>query len=1849
MNNIGLRNYSKNLIRDLPYGKAYINLCPAETNLIVVIPLIEEMGIDYIFNYLSKNENGTISKGGHVSLFRRIDSNNRVQNSDFSIDQYTSGVENKDTRMTLNKSPIDRYGLAYTYSLTDKNKNVVRYRDPFRDYPYEMVDSKNKKTTITQSSSAIIAAIDNYSSVLTRSNDGTINKIEFKHKGKILKTVVITKLNNQSLRFEYQSPRGGVNTFEFKFSDNEVELNNLLSAVGEKYLFENSKLREIYTIDHGRIKKQAELLFDATNNITTITDASNKQEHFFFERRLIDGKYYYFNSLYVNDKGEVNSTYLDNEFKTVYQFGYDNIALNSAVIKGQCVDIDDGNCEQYQNKTELEDNLFGLIDVCNPLTMDWSFNVSALGSDALTLSCFVKALNNQCEVTAELNESKQTIQVSNNWKLLCVRLDVKKTIERINVKFNSNAAVLITPFNVFKDSFANIYKYNGDDATSQDLLDGVASGNGTKYNFRYNKDNELISFVGPHGVRVSYDYTNHKITRECVDSECWSLDSYTYYENDLVSHKHDGLYYIDYEYDNFEAIKTVRDALSCVDIEARNEYGNITKLLLKDVQNEEDSTSATYTYDSNQRLTSATAQNGSKYTFFYDDCSRMTQVSLNGKCIFKYTYNENDQIVRQYFGDNSDYYEFEYVDGKNVISRISHSSGSVHYGYEYDEFDRLVEVNETRNGVTKILNSYIYDSKGAHVKTINDTKDLTKVFDNSSNVIRSIDTFNQKTLIQEFDVPGRSKSTSPESILNELSEINGYSLATYLGAYDCSGPNNNYQCFTLINNLSNRPGKNYNVNSVSSNHRLFYELGRNWSSGVVKETFAFWFRSPKHHDCACLFKIDGKNSNSGIAIYERTNHFELVKVDKNANRTTLLSTNTSLHYSTNDWNFISISINIDPANNLNRCEIRVNSKLYVVNDKLTNISSLVSGDVQVRLGYNLKGEADSSEFCDAFQTCYFTIFGIWDPDTTNTDTTDFYKSTKDYLEDNVVIDYSGVDYSVARLIKDTNTNYGSFKVFPLDNNFLSLDYDPLNESDEDKPYELEVRDGYKIDGDRFFNFNEHLKRYAFVADGNKLSFRVNMEQKGTIAASFFLGNPNDKQVLFDTRGTGTRLTLYRNINGQAIVVLNGYPLLNSNAKIDSGWHNVAITFDATNGSQLNALVIIDGISYTYSFSSSTQIAIEEIMLGRSFYSETDNGGYQTNRPLYGQIANFAYCNINSSLNTVVNYFTNIAGILKIQMYDELGVIRKEDINKGNIKIFEKSINYRNVGPQVTNEYYRFANESDNFERSYSFDNAGNVVGISQYGQDNRELWYKYDYRGFLIEESSTDPDWTITYTYDGNGNILTRTHGPRYEVCGYGFPPPTRPTSDRPVETDTFVYDSQCPDKLIRFNDKQIEYDRTSPGNIVSIGTLGHKKTFKYEGRRLVQVTFNETPSIEIKITFEYNDKGLRTSKTTASYLVRFNKQTFQTTYTKIAESVFKYEYDGNYLVYEKSNKEGEIFYLYDEAKQLYGYILNGSKYFYIKDFLHNVLGVVDENGEIVAKYNYDAYGNLLSEEGQIYNPIRYKGYYFDSELNMFYCQSRYYVPELCRWLNMDNPTFLKYDSAIGMNLFAYCNNNPVMGIDPDGHIAFFVITLIIGAVIGAAVAYSNAKANGATGWDLALQTLGGAVVGGLIGAAVGAGIAAAAAGSFTASTAAVGKGIATIYSIGKAVAATHGIASGLAAAGWQIVDNISNAIGYVPHVFWSGGDPAKNAAGNLAVDVGGKSLEGTWTGFYLTSINYSTQGPAWTYASEMFATQVPTGGLAYAVQISQGVRLASTWATVEYPILAQKAVKILFEILGLM
>lgn len=117
-----------------------------------------------------------------------------------------------------------------------------------------------------------------------------------------------------------------------------------------------------------------------------------------------------------------------------------------------------------------------------------------------------------------------------------------------------------------------------------------------------------------------------------------------------------------------------------------------------------------------------------------------------------------------------------------------------------------------------------------------------------------------------------------------------------------------------------------------------------------------------------------------------------------------------------------------------------------------------------------------------------------------------------------------------------------------------------------------------------------------------------------------------------------------------------------------------------------------------------------------------------------------------------------------------------------------------------------------------------------------------------------------------------------------------------------------------------------------------------------------------------------------------------------------------------------------------------------------NVFAMIDQNREVVATYEYDWWGNVLKSDTKgiaAENPFGYAGYMYDKEIGMYYLIARYYNPEHGAFLSVD-PDPGDEDDPLTRNGYTYGDNNPMMMVDPDGHLAWFVPIAIHGARIAA-------------------------------------------------------------------------------------------------------------------------------------------------------------------------------------------------------
>ena len=294
---------------------------------------------------------------------------------------------------------------------------------------------------------------------------------------------------------------------------------------------------------------------------------------------------------------------------------------------------------------------------------------------------------------------------------------------------------------------------------------------------------------------------------------------------------------------------------------------------------------------------------------------------------------------------------------------------------------------------------------------------------------------------------------------------------------------------------------------------------------------------------------------------------------------------------------------------------------------------------------------------------------------------------------------------------------------------------------------------------------------------------------------------------------------------------------------------------------------------------------------------------------------------------------------------------------------------------------------------YGYDDNGNIASATLNGK-----WtgYTYDALGQLIQVNdhsdtrSGENGTTWKYTYDLGGNILKK------ERFAYA-------DTTNPLETVTYTYgDANWRDKLTAVNGSTIRYDAI--GNPLNDGTW----TYTWQNGRQLQ----KMQKAGVTAEFVYNADGLRVQKTVNGVAT-------------------KYTLHGKNVVHMTSGTD-ELHVFYDAQNRPAVVVYNGTAYAYVKSLQGDVVAILDENGNAVVSYGYDAWGAPLWCTGELaetlgkVQPFRYRGYVFDEETGLYYLRSRYYNPGWGRFVNADG-------AIIQKNLFAYCSNGPIVGYDPSG------------------------------------------------------------------------------------------------------------------------------------------------------------------------------------------------------------------------
>jgi len=514
---------------------------------------------------------------------------------------------------------------------------------------------------------------------------------------------------------------------------------------------------------------------------------------------------------------------------------------------------------------------------------------------------------------------------------------------------------------------------------------------------------------------------------------------------------------------------------------------------------------------------------------------------------------------------------------------------------------------------------------------------------------------------------------------------------------------------------------------------------------------------------------------------------------------------------------------------------------------------------------------------------------------------------------------------------------------------------------------------------------------------------------------------NDKNLISEIK-QGTKnykikyddfLNVKQTTLGNSIIFLtNNYEENNGNLASIKYGNNHMISFEYDSFDRISTIRKMDD-NYSYKYDNSGNIAkiISNNYISRYYYDESKRlckykrnnlmikYEYDSNNNIINKY--FKINNLDRNQNINFDNYENISSLnfgdrIVNYSYDALNRIIKKTIPG----IIETQYIYQNQGRRTSNFIKSYITNNEQY--TYNYDNENNIIDI--YCDNKLIRHYEYDEIGELINEFNYSNNTQINYTYDNSGNILKK------DIIDI--------MSNNKIRGYTYEYGNiEWEDQLTAFDSEVIAYDNV--GNPTKIGDAN----LTWINGNSLETYIDDVN--HIYITYKYDLDGIRTSK-----IVNGNESEY-------------YSFN-NMLLCEKRTND-LLYYIYDN-EGLIGLEHNGNQYYYVKNMQDDIIGILNESGEEIVKYEYDGWGNILKitdKDGNLIidenhigrlNPFRYKSYYYDEDTNLYYINNRYYNPKWGRFISPDAILGANQD-ILSYNLYAYVSNNPINNYDYNGYI----------------------------------------------------------------------------------------------------------------------------------------------------------------------------------------------------------------------
>lgn len=1278
-------------------------------------------------------------------------------------------------------------------------------------------------------------------------------------------------------------------------------------------------------------------------------------------------------------------------FLTSYYLPNRCIRLSSSLTAGSKYRLSyliNGNKgEIYSFGIWLKINSYGNADSKVKISM----RITGNEGDATTKKSFSKdIIVDVIESTDEYKYYMTSIYAEENFAYLIV-----------DYEFLDNMSSIDTIYDLYDGCMAKLYEY---DDRGNEII--VLDGNNLSHNV-YNNSNK-ITFSN--GIYYQYDYYGNLI-REGSLTGIVTKYQYDEYHN-LISQE---------RIKDNQVIKSTQSYINREFVSSKNDENNNDEY---------------YTYSNDFKLTNA-------YNSVYE--TAFDYIPANSDKLLREThYNSNDEIIGKVEYDYRNDYSLDEIEtGNNVKYKISYDSYSRDVGLkisnithitktylkknnketyiinsikvgnaqkiinEYDSYDRilLTKYKETELSNEKILFSYVYNDDDS-ISTISDSLTNTSYafsYDDNKFPVSysySYDNDSNYSYVDENILNGKGAFSFHMCSVDSLSFIDisfsmGKLLDNDFNYYKgvIRNTNNHFLCMfdEFMTDLYNNENTivdfvqrilliNYNSNDAIPCYNE-----ENLISNCSKDGYLTYYQFGD----SIVFNVDNLDTFTTVmGIYFATTGYfyrcNTIRLKLNSNckievyyQSQLINTIDEILI-LNNWHFIAFSFN----KNDNTINVLINGTNHTINVGYSLISQ-----TYIKFGDSISGKITNIILNKA---------EIIDENTLN----NYYMSFRYILALNIAMNDQNGDcaYKSNRKVIH-NINYG---IIPLENGTTGVWNGNTINATIDTILDIQCIENKNSE----FIYNDLAESYAYFAFGQQLTYNLDLNSPSTISIEVNRMFIDENNTIFDiVDNNGIHILLYL-VGGIAYLKV-GNAVFQSQYNIRimdiNKWHRFTLSFSKQSSLPL--------IFYNFRvFFDDVLIISGTIRFINDFNSITLNVGTTSQKtdPFNGLMKELIFDNVSTTSDNISAFLNNLpSNIQFINVYGKFNLVDTYRIVDDFNEVFSISYNYKtiNIDDNRVRNLLLISEETITTNTltkiySYEYDDLNNVTKISSGNDIIAE--YEYDAVGRLTKDDYGN------YVYDDNGNIQ--------EVL-----------DDSNNLIHSYIYDNNFKDLLIQFDNDVITYDSNNTFNPVSIG---NNITLQYRIKNLIE--YNNT-STGIHNKYYYDHNGNRVKKEI------INSQ-------GLISSITWYYYNSNGQLIYQSNNTIKLLFIYDNNNEIKGFEYNNTKYYYVKNILGVIIYIVNSNGNILVEYEYDAWGNIVSTTDisainlANINPIRYKEYYYDNDIEMYYCKSRYYVPKWRRWLNADSSDYLDYSNFSTLNLFAYCCNNPVMLIDKTGTDAYVVI-----------------------------------------------------------------------------------------------------------------------------------------------------------------------------------------------------------------